>query len=104
MDGLATRVNECYYKDISNKGLSYEKKKSIYNKYYENDVIIATGGVLSKGSTSYDYYDIAVNDNKIVTIIKNGYMDKDTMYEKLKIYDSIKINVLDISLWFSCRL
>ena len=100
VDGLATRVNECYYKDTSNKGLSYEKKKSIYNKYYENDVIIATGGVLSKGSTSYDYYDIAVNDNKIVTIIKNGYMDKDTMYEKLKIYDSIKINVLDISLCF----
>lgn len=100
VDGLATRVNECYYKNSLSKTINYEKKKSIYNKYYENDVIIATGGVLSKGSTAYDYYDMAVNDNNIVTIIKNGYMDKDTLYDKLKIYDSIKINVLDISLCF----
>ncbi|MFI3209712.1 MAG: MBL fold metallo-hydrolase [Peptostreptococcaceae bacterium] len=95
IDGLATKVNKIYYRDSKEICL---KRKSIYDKYYENEVIVASGRALSKGSCAFEYYDLALKDSSMVTFIKNGYIDKDTMYDKLKIYDGVKINVMDVSL------
>ena len=95
VDGLATKVNE-YYGSINNIGNN--KSSNIYNKYRSNDIIIASGGILNKGSASEKYYNIALKDENMVTVLKCGYMDKDIYDIKIKPYDGININLIDISL------
>jgi putative mRNA 3-end processing factor len=95
VDGLATKVNE-YYGSINNIG--NHKSSNIYNKYRSNDIIIASGGILNEGSASEKYYNIALKDKSMVTVLKCGYMDKDICDIKIKPYDGININLIDISL------
>ena len=94
VDGLATKVNE-YYGSINNIGNN--KSSNIYNKYISNDIIIASGGILNEGSASEKYYNIALKDENMVTVLKCGYMDKDIYDIKIKPYDGININLIDIS-------
>ncbi len=102
VDGMATKISE-YYNLVDNKidrnnKINNEKYKDIYTKYNENNIIISSGGVLNEGSASEKYYNLALKDNKIITFIKSGYIDKETFSKKINPYDTIKINVIDISL------
>lgn len=102
VDGLAIKVNE-YYNKVEkklniNEQLIYNMEKDIYDRYYESDVIIATGGVINDGSVAEKYYKLALKDKNMVTVLKCGYIDKDTIDKKLKPYDTMDINLIDISL------
>lgn len=102
VDGLAIKVNE-YYNKVEkkfniNQQLSYNIDKHICDRYYESDIIIATGGVMNEGSISEKYYKLAKEDSNMVAILKCGYIDKDTIEKKIKPYDTININLVDISL------
>ncbi|MGL5313434.1 MAG: MBL fold metallo-hydrolase [Peptostreptococcaceae bacterium] len=102
VDGLAVKVNE-YYNKVGkkfsiNEQLNYNIDKHIYDRYSDSDIIIATGGVMNEGSISEKYYKLAINDKKMVTILKCGYIDKDTIQKKIKPHDTININLMDISL------
>ena len=101
VDGLAIKINE-YYGAIDKKlnidNTKCNKYNDIYNKYKNNDIIIASGGALNEGSVSEKYYNIALKDKKMVTVLKCGYIDKDIYDTKIKPYDSIDINLIDISL------
>lgn len=102
IDGLAVKVNKYYNKvdkkNNINKEIDYKKYKSICEKYYENDVIIVSGGILKDKSISENYYNLVLEDNDIVTILNCGCMDKDIIKKKLKPYDTIKVNLIEISL------
>lgn len=101
VDGLATKINEYYGfvdKKLNTDNNKCNKENDIYNKYKSHDIIIASGGVLNEGSASEKYYNIALKDEKMVTVLKCGYMDKDTYETKIKPYDSMDINLIDISL------
>ena len=54
--------------------------------------------MLNEGSVSEKYYNIALKDKNIVTVLKCGYIDKDIYDTKINPYDGIKINIIDISL------
>lgn len=102
IDGLALKVNEYYNKvekeiDI-NLYLNYSIDSQIQKRYNESDVIIATGGVMNEGSMCEKYYDMALKDNKMVTILKCGYIDKDTVDKRIKPHDTININLIDVSM------
>lgn len=102
VDGLAIKVNE-YYNKVEkkfniNEQLIYNMDKDIFDRYYESDVIIATGGVINEGSIAEKYYKLALEDKNMVTVLKCGYIDKDTIDKRLKPYDTMDINLIDISL------
>ena len=102
IDGLALKVNEYYNKvekeiDVSSF-LNSQIEKQIYTRYNNSDVIIATGGGMNEGSMCEKYYNIALKDNKMVTILKCGYIDKDTIEKRIKPHDTIDINLIDVSM------
>lgn len=101
VDGLAIKINEYY--DYVDKNLNIDNTKcnqenDIYNKYQSYDIIIASGGALNEGSASEKYYNLALKDKNMVTLLKCGYMDKNIYETKIKPYDSMHINLIDISL------
>lgn len=102
IDGLAVKVNKYYNKvdkkNNINKEIDYKKYRSIYEKYYENDVIIVSGGILKDKSISENYYNLVLEDNDIVTILNCGCMDREIIKKRLKPYDTIKVNLIEISL------
>ncbi|MDK2585693.1 MBL fold metallo-hydrolase [Romboutsia sedimentorum] len=102
MDGSAIKINEYYNKIekniIANNELKYNKHKTIEKKYYENDIIIVSAGLIKDISLAEKYYEMALKDKNMVTILKCGPIDKYTLERKLKPYDSVDINLIDISL------
>lgn len=102
LDGLAIKVSE-YYNKVEkrfnlNDQLNYNICKDIQDRYYESDVIIVTGGIINEGSIAKKYYKMALEDKNMVTVLKCGYIDKDTIDKGLKPYDTIDVNLIDISL------
>ncbi|MGL4911329.1 MAG: MBL fold metallo-hydrolase, partial [Romboutsia sp.] len=102
VDGSAIKVNE-YYNKINknfnaNDKLKYNKRKTIEEKYEENDIIIVSSGLINDISLAEKYYDLALNDKNMVTILKCKTIDKNILERKLNPYDSIGINLIDISL------
>ncbi|MEG1311275.1 MAG: MBL fold metallo-hydrolase [Romboutsia sp.] len=102
IDGLATKINK-YYNEVDknnniDKDIDYKRYKSIYQKYYENDVIILSGGFLKDKSISQNYYNLALKDSNLVTILNCGSTDKDIIKKNIKPYDTIKINLIEMSL------
>ena len=83
--------------DMINK-ININKESNIYNKYKSYNIIIASGGILNEGSVSEKYYNIALKDKNMVTVLKCGYIDKDIYDTKINPYDGININIIDISL------
>lgn len=102
VDGSAIRVNEYYNKRknnvIANNQLNYNKRKNIEEKYYENDIIIVSSGLINDISLEEKYFDLALNDKSMVTILKCKTIGKNLLERKLNAYDSISINLIDISL------
>ncbi len=102
VDGVGIKVNEYYNKIekniIANSELNYNKHKTIKEKYYENDIIIVSSGVVKDISLAEKYYKMAINDKNMVTILKCGPIDKHTLEQKLRPYDSVDINLIDASL------
>ena len=102
VDGIGIKVNEYYNKIekniIANNELNYNKHKTIEEKYYENDIIIVSAGLIKDISLAEKYYEMALKDKNMVTILKCGPIDKYTLERKLKPYDSVDINLIDISL------
>lgn len=95
IDGLAAKINEYYgYTDKIN----INKESNIYNKYKNYNIIIASGGMLNEGSISEKYYNIALKDKNIVTVLKCGYIDKYIYDTRIKSHDGININLIDVSL------
>ncbi len=100
IDGSAIKMSQ-YYNKVDKKNNKIENidyKKPLKQKYDENEIIIVNGGSLCEGSKSDQYYELALNDEKIVTVLKCGYMDKDIVERKIRLYDSVKINLIDTSL------
>lgn len=102
VDGLAVKINE-YYNKVeknikANRELNYYKHKTIEEKYYENDIIIVSSGLIKDISLAEKYYKLALNDRNMVTILECGSIGKDTLEKKLRPYDSIDINLIDIGL------
>lgn len=101
VDGLAIKINE-YYCHVDKKlNIDYNKynqENDIYKKYQSHDIIIASSGMLNEGSVSEKYYNIALKDKNMVTLLKCGYIDKNIYETKIKPYDSMDINLIDISL------
>lgn len=102
VDGSAIKVHE-YYNKINKKFIlndrsKHNKSKTIEEKYKENDVIIVSSGLINDISLSEKYYDLALNDKNMVTILKCKTIDKNILEKKLKPYDSIDINLIDVSL------
>ncbi|MCR8746533.1 MBL fold metallo-hydrolase [Romboutsia lituseburensis] len=102
VDGSATKVNEYYNKVknnvIANNQLNYNKRKSIEEKYYENDIIIVSSGLINDISLAEKYFNLALNDKNMVTILKCKTIGKNLLERKLNAYDSISINLVDITL------
>lgn len=102
VDGSAIRVNEYYNKRknnvIANNQLNHNKRKNIEEKYYENDIIIVSSGLINDISLAEKYFDLALNDKNMVTILKCKTIGKNLLERKLNAYDSIAINLIDISL------
>lgn len=102
VDGSAIRVNEYYNKRknnvIANNQLNYNKRKNIEERYYENDIIIVSSGLINDISLAEKYFDLALNDKNMVTILKCKTIGKNLLERKLNAYDSIAINLIDISL------
>ena len=102
VDGVGIKVNEYYNKIekniIANSELNYNKHKAIEEKYYENDIIIVSSGVVNDISLAEKYYKMAINDKNMVTILKCGPIDKHILEQKLRPYDSVDINLIDTSL------
>lgn len=102
VDGSAIRVNEYYNKRknnvIANNQLNHNKRKNIEEKYYENDIIIVSSGLINDISLAEKYFDLALNDKNMVTILKCKTIGKNLLERKLNAYDSISINLIDISL------
>lgn len=102
VDGSAIRVNEYYNKRknnvIANNQLNYNKRKNIEERYYENDIIIVSSGLINDISLAEKYFDLALNDKNMVTILKCKAIGKNLLERKLNAYDSIAINLIDISL------
>lgn len=102
VDGLALKVNK-YYNKVEkrfniNDDLNYNIKKNIDEKYNYGDVIIPTGGVVNDESIFQKYYKLAIQDKRMVTVLKCGHIDKNTIENKIKPHDAININFIDISL------
>lgn len=102
VDGSAIKVNEYYNKRknnvIANNQLNHNKRKNIDEKYYENDIIIVSSGLINDISLAEKYFDLALNDKNMVTILKCKTIDKNLLERKLNAYDAISINLIDISL------
>ncbi len=101
IDGLAIKINDYYASNERKSEIEsnkYNKDNDISSKYNSNDIIIASGGVLNEGSASEKYYNIALKDVKMVTVLKCGYMDNEIYDTKIKPYDGMDINLIDISL------
>jgi len=102
VDGVGIKVNEYYNKIekniIANNELNYNKHKTIEEKYYENDIIIVSSGVVKDISLAEKYYKMAINDKNMVTILNCGPIDKHILEKKLRPYDSVDINLIDTSL------
>lgn len=102
VDGSAIRVNEYYNKRknnvIANNQLNHNKRKNIEEKYYENDIIIVSSGLINDISLAEKYFDLALNDKNMVTILKCKTIGKNLLERKLNAYDSIAINLIHISL------
>lgn len=95
IDGLASKINKYYgYDDKFN----FNKEYNIYNKYNKYNIIIASGGMLNEGSISEKYYNIALKDKNIVTILKCGYIDKYIYDTRINPHDGININLIEVSL------
>ena len=102
VDGSATKVNE-YYNKINknfsaNNELKYNNRKTIEEKYQENDIIIVSSGLINDISLAEKYYNLALNDKNMVTILKCKTIDKNILERKLNPYDSIDINLINVSL------
>lgn len=102
VDGSAIKVNEYYNKRknnvIANNQLNHNKRKNIEEKYSENDIIIVSSGLINDISLAEKYFDLALNDKNMVTILKCKTIGKNLLERKLNAYDSISINLIDISL------
>ncbi|WP_270941390.1 MBL fold metallo-hydrolase [Romboutsia lituseburensis] len=102
VDGSAIKVNEYYNKRknnvIANNQLNHNKRKNIDEKYYENDIIIVSSGLINDISLAEKYFDLALNDKNMVTILKCKTIGKNLLERKLNAYDAISINLIDISL------
>lgn len=102
VDGSAIKVNEYYNKRknnvIANNQLNHNKRKNIQEKYSENDIIIVSSGLINDISLAEKYFDLALNDKNMVTILKCKTIGKNLLERKLNAYDSISINLIDISL------
>lgn len=101
IDGLAIKINDYYASNERKSEIEnnkYNKDNDISSKYNSNDIIIASGGVLNEGSASEKYYNIALKDVKMVTVLKCGYMDNEIYDTKIKPHDGMDINLIDISL------
>lgn len=102
VDGLAKNITKYYNQFsissnlISSKTLNYGKI-SVKEKYENAPIVIASSGMLQKGSIAMEYYNEIIK-NKMTTIIKSGYMDEHTYCSKFDMYDEVNINVIDINL------
>lgn len=96
VDGIAKNISIYYNLLDKSDDIEY----SLYEKYCKNNIIIASGGSLNDGSISEKYYDLSLKDNKMVTVIISGFLDKETYENKIKPFDTIKINFINISIPF----
>lgn len=103
VDGLAKRITDYYNKYsissnlITRRTLNSEDE-TIDEKYNKSPIIIASSGMLQSGSSAMKYYNKVLEDKEMVTVIKCGYMDQDTMNFKLKSKDGINLNLIEINL------
>lgn len=102
IDGLAKDIAK-YYNQFSissnlicSKTLNYSNR-SVREKYEMAPIVIASSGMLQKGSIAMEYYDEIIK-NKMTTIIKCGYIDEEIYSTKFDMYDGVNINVIDINL------
>lgn len=84
IDGLAAKISKIY-ENIA--GLKIFNNNTRYNEIIEdnkednfdcNDIIIASSGMLSKDSTSYNYVKNFLNSERKIGIIKTGYISSES--------------------------
>lgn len=105
IDGLAAKISRIY-ENIA--GIKIFSSRTRYNENFEynkeenfdcNDIIIASSGMLSYDSTSYNYVKTFLGCNRKVAIIKTGYINSESYgNELLNKWKSQDARLFDISL------
>ena len=89
IDGLAAKISKIY-EDIA--GIKIFNSRTRYNESFEdnkeenfdcNDIIIASSGMLSQNSTSYNYVKTFLEYDRKVAIIKTGYISSESYGNEL---------------------
>ena len=89
IDGLAAKISRIY-ENIA--GIKIFNSRTRYNENFEdnmeenfdcNDIIIASSGMLSKDSTSYNYVKTFLKSDRKIAIIKTGYISSESYGNEL---------------------
>lgn len=89
IDGMAAKISRIY-EDVS--GIKIFNRNTRYNDNFEddkednfdcNDIIIASSGMLSQNSTSYNYVKSFLSSNRKIAIIKTGYISSESYGNEL---------------------
>lgn len=84
IDGLAAKISKIY-EDVS--GVRIFNSKTRYNENFDttkednfdcNDIIIASSGMLTQNSTSYNYVKEFLSSTRRIAIIKTGYISSES--------------------------
>lgn len=105
IDGLAAKIS-LIYENVSK--IKIFNSNTRYNDEFDddkddnfdcNDIIIASSGMLSKNSTSYNYVKEFLSSNKKIAIIKTGYISSESFgNELLEEWKGQNNRLFDISL------
>lgn len=89
IDGLAAKISRIY-ENIA--GIKIFNSRTRYNENFEdnkeenfdcNDIIIASSGMLSQDSTSYNYVKSFLDSDRKIAIIKTGYISSESYGNEL---------------------
>lgn len=97
----ATKIYNKYFPQIfDSDNIEYGANDlDVSDKIKLFDIIICSSGMLQNGTKSKTYLDIIKNSNQPYTVIKSGFINKNSLvYEELNFFDGILFNFFDIGI------